>query len=1215
MCNLLLNVAYIHFSLEYCFFQGLDFRAKVNHKNNNKELRTDVIIEYLPKRKAGFNLSLKKENTANHLKMSGDIKLSIPRREMRLASSIEEKMPNVFNHEVTVQWAKGLQASVITQYKKTPGISLHSIQSDIDVVRMEPISLSFSTQLIPKDFSMYVKIVRTSRTSGPNTVIEIDSSYNLQSNKMEGQLNFTSILDGREYLNFGINMSTYRNRESSEMKSILETSIDHQISKLILTHQKTGNGFISAIAFTSPYEMMQSFNFKTNTAITSRYVTSRNELSLNNKNKVEMSIMGKNEGYDNKKKLMGSISIKTSIPEYQILHIAAKHEKDQHTFSSKMEGKLNETPFGVIVNMVNKEGVSEGKLELITFDGTPKSITWQNRMTISNVHIHTEAKWAKDKIGMEAKFSTQNSTMRKIHFVIKTPFNNVRKINAEFECIGSLPSFTTKTKIDLIGHHNITNENTFAFNGEDLNMHVHFTSPFENFEHLKLAASHKGDLSQFSNRLEVEYTRSKKVILESAFSKLDDISAVAKLQTPWKAANGHAEFNLAGELHNRFTSHSLLKYGEKKIQINTDMAINPEIVGKIKLVSTFEGMKDLNLKLNYTGSLNNFNSEISVQYATNKKVIIAGSFKDTGNIHAKVSLKTPLVNYEDLQVSFNLEGIPKNFKCTGKVRWSPRHIILGNIDFSKGAAITGNVSLSTPYTAYENMSAVFNHSGNYNKFRSSIEINFQSNKWITGLIQMNRTSGRFNLNTPYFKALAASINHQGNLRNFQSNAKATYGDQKVIALVELNTEQKIMGKLSIKSPFYQFENITIDVMHQGSSKMFRSEASFQYSPINKIEASANFAYNPRNISGKFDFKTPFRNFKKNIMTFHIIGSMENINASSSIDNTLSGKHRIDVEYKAPEGIPSQGSIKYNCPSYAEKKISFTNARKGGKYVSSAFYNWEPSKQVSINSQLRYGGDWYTMTANGVVKITTPYPYARNIRLAISHHHDNMRYLNQSIQFERNNIRTLDTDFVFRNDDKTSFNAKMRAPYPMAALFDIPKTYSEYSGYGKLNWNTQNKNSEIEIHIDHKNENNGDHTNRSMIMRIMTPFRAMVLHTKINRSRYSLQHKTEFSWDMARNKKVSYDVNFINRSHSSNTDYNLLFKIDTPIRDIELNLFHKGDSKEFNSTADIKWDAGRNASRKLNMKLTYQINGYQHLYLVTIKHPKMQKVSKFTFLVL
>ena len=2226
----------------------------MNHKNTNKELKTDAIVEYMPNRKIVVDLSLKNENTAKLLKMSGDVKLAIPRREMRLSSSLVENTPNVFNHEVTVQWAKGSEASAVSQYKKTSG-NTHSFSSDISVARMAPISLSFGTRLVPKDFSTDAKVVYGSKSYSANAAykyawgrtksfegkvdlkhpvrqltaaangklgaddfsgnvemkwdasrdankkIQINGAYNLQSNKLEGRLNFSSPFEHFEHLNLGVGASYSRNKyngavefgwatrkqvqvalevgvingwrevntdltistpfagfntitaksnhrlESDEVVATFDASVNRQKSQLVINGQKTRNGFSGDVSFTSPSQVLRSLNFKTNNAITSRYLTSKSELAWNS-NKIEMSVMGKNEGDDYKNNVMGSISVKTPFRGYESMSIAAKHEDDRRTFASNLEGKLNKKTAGLKFNMVHSRGTNQGKLQLITPDREEKAITWQHRLTATNInsrtevtvgssnaflniqgmfqslnmmsssmqlktpfsflrdisfkmnhelsqsdlkhttevvynrnqkvhvsiegsasegkflftspvknleHIaasynaetqkrpytgHAEFSWtpsktisldgsfsaygarrveatytlmtpfesfrkqaltinhgkkqstwvssatleyaANQKIEMETEFQTEgaykasfdiktpcsyfrtfhiegdfdtsrgvrsefavlynglervafegsykgygirringnvklsssfqhfeqlsltlahnlrgdvytsevdfeyqprrkievkttfqsddiiaasidiktpmrelssfkadfkhegsifnafggnlnldvvgkqrigfatkwsaiprdlyvdgfvkftspfanfeklqltlkngqkssvwetlaafeyghgrkieakssfqnagalkgdiefttpfnmirslsaqfehggnfprfftkgtfnfrgyseasfdgslnvgglsyvNGNMKftgilndmeasikhgkngndwntranlqysgktiqlvnkfsnedkiALNFNLQTPYRSFRMLEGEFEHDGSFPSFTTKSKVTFTGHHTISIEENISINGlrsvngfvlfkspftnfeeikmsvnhgkkqntwnsravfmyqprrevvlettfnndeglrgsvsietpieqfrslhasfdhngnlnnfrttgsfdvqpslgrltmetkfrkraylieggikittpysgyneikadfshreqsesrysskasvgaqgkfitissnvqtlslEDFNADISFTSPFEKFEHLRLAASHKGDMRRFNNHIEAEFTRSDKIVLESAFSNLDDISATVKLQTPWRAANFDAEFNFAGELHNRFTSQVLVKYGGKKVQINADMTIVPEIVGTVKFVSPFEGLEDITLSLNHRGSLDNFNSEVSLKYAARKQITFAATFKNTGTILGKVSLTTPFRNYENLQASFNHEGrlnnfkssgeviygrnqkiqasamfrngrslVAKgslktpfhqmrdldvtlkhagslmnfkteaeakynreayqataefngentvsgkatlrtpirnfenmalsfehegnlnNFKCSGKVQLSPRRSIVGGIEFSNGDSITGKASLTTPFAGFEAMSASFNHRGNLNRFRSSAEINYPSNKKISGSVQMNRASGSASLSTPYFKDMSASFNHQGSLRNFQSDAEATYGSQKISAAVELNTERNIVGKLSMKTPFYRFEDMalninhrgnmrnfhvdavatygskrisgvvelnternikgklslqtpfynvedmtlninhegslrnfkadaeatygrqkfsgavelntesnimaklslktpfynfedmalninhqgslrnfkvngeaiygsekfsmeaelntegnivgklsvktpfsedmTLNVQHQGSLRRFNSQASFQYSPRDKIEAVANFANYGTTVTGKLIVKTPFRNFQKNIVTYRHEGSMEDFKASSSIDNSLSGKYQVDVEYKAPGGIPSQGSVTYNCPNHAEKKISFTNARKGDKYVSSGIYSWASNKQVRINTQLGVRGDWYNMAADGEVKMTTPYPYARNIRLAVNHQHANMRFLKHSIQFDKNNQKQLDMDVDLRNDAQITGSAKMRVPYPMAADFDVRNTNSEFTGNAKLNWNTQNKYSNVEINIGHKDESNRYRTKRSINVKTITPVRTMALSTEMDKSRYSLQHKSEFAWDLARNKKVSYDVNFSDRSRASNKNYNMVAKINTPVRDMELKWSHKGDGKKFDSNAEMKWDASRDASRKLNLKSTYENNGHQHSSLITIKHPRMQKVCDILF---
>ena len=78
---------------------------------------------------------------------------------------------------------------------------------------------------------------------------------------------------------------------------------------------------------------------------------------------------------------------------------------------------------------------------------------------------------------------------------------------------------------------------------------------------------------------------------------------------------------------------------------------------------------------------------------------------------------------------------------------------------------------------------------------------------------------------------------------------------------------------------------------------------------------------------------------------------------------------------------------------------------------------------------------------------------------------------------------------------------------------------------ELNWDTTQRDSNIRLEVTHKDQSTSYGIQRDISVRTITPRRTMSFTTSLMKNTYTFTHNTAFSWDEARDKTISYKINF------------------------------------------------------------------------------------------
>lgn len=614
---------------------------------------------------------------------------------------------------------------------------------------------------------------------------------------------------------------------------------------------------------------------------------------------------------------------------------------------------------------------------------------------------------------LSGSLSLQSSALKPISasFMV-SPENDGKSIHIDGSALGETISGDLKYKI-----------------GNQVGFTASLKTPFVGYEQFDLSSSIKNYYKSFSTIFELEYP-GRKMSVESSGNWRNGLTGSISIKTPSDMIGvAKADLSFSGVFPNLQTDLKVETLGQM-YSFNGELESSNHLAAKVNVATPLAGFENIGVSFNSEGTIQNMNINGKVVYASEEIVFTFQNTEAEGRLETKSRLETPYT--EDVSFDMILTGQPDNFyhsvslsmgkdnsvelvttsKVSGAMvdidstlktiftgysdehkvvinfdgqlpnyKASAKASVLGHVfsaesDLSVDDVINAHLKINTPIANFRDIELNFEHEGNYRRFSTKAELQYDTNKKIDGNIQFlkygwRRLETSVEVNTPFvlFETTKASYRHTSNYDGFECDAGASVMNQDFTGTLR-GTMSPMTLSLTMTTPFERFQQIGSDMrMVYGPGRM-TAQANVRYMDDQVISVSSDVNLNDSPRSGSIKVTTPFVGFETTEMTVSQTGSLTDFEATASLDSAFTSPVRAQANMRYGTWTNLDGSLTFTSQlkNYENIRLSLNNEALRGKYNSKVEMSWAPTKTISLEGS--FTDNSYTSSAD--ITLRTPF---------------------------------------------------------------------------------------------------------------------------------------------------------------------------------------------------------------------------------------------------
>ncbi|XP_074643894.1 uncharacterized protein LOC141900764 [Tubulanus polymorphus] len=983
-----------------------------------------------------------------------------------------------------------------------------------------------------------------------------------------------------------------------------------------------------------------------------------------------------------KKPFTLDLTVKTPFIQFEELYVRASHYPVRKMASASvqyMTGKLI-TASGIFTHddqYTNVEADITLKHPFTAMSSEIKT-SYKHQIEQDTIDVTTKVKYGFNKnFNVHAKLEMKDTLSGLIE--VETPFYRFEKIQASFKHGGRANQFSSSLNVEYMTGQKIETLVVFS-NVRSPSGSISVKTPFYGYEAMSARFDHQGDFNHFKTNVLLKYKIGKQIEATLDFTPT---AAELSLKTPFHGYQYNTiKYEHTGYATNfrttvtmscmRRTLSALLEFSPKKSQLNintpfngyetigveyefTGMATNFNVHSTIKAgrrmyngrllftPSNFKltvntphsGYETIVASGRFEGELNNFN--VIALLINNRRTVteVNIAFKAQPSIFGKMTLTTPYYGFEHVEIQFNHDGVPTNFKTSGSVQTRR----LGRTEFELSFSPRQSVlKFKTPINGFGDVEVIHNVLGSPSNFKANAMMKFRSNVLVQAELAFSLTEANLRIKTPVagFERMAIFYRLTGDLSRFQAVCNVEFMTGKRIS-ADINYQPREV-KITARTPFTGFESLAAYSKFDGS----KIDAYVQYQAGKRISATGQFNKSPLTITA--EVKTPFQGFETVSATFSSQGPLTNLKCRSSVQyktgRRIDGRFQmmlkpnraevtvsvfspfnsapettLDVKFDATKSEEMGAvTLKYGNGKVIRSQLDFSteNGYSGSLLTTTPFAGFEelyagfthtgPINRFATNLKLKYAtnkviGATVNVFADDAKQVTidfqltSPCPYLQKTGVTYRHSiNNNMVYVNLKVGDIVALVKvSKDSSVVGHIDFQTPFEIIKRAGIYVGGQGQLKKS----NGLVKMYYNSHFIKVDAKYDIESLNNLQVSGTIESSVLK--RPVLVSVNHKGHLRS-----FVTALVID-----NVKADVEF-NHASATTGKLTLLFSD----RKIVMNFNHQGPWKHFTTEAAVKCNehtvsgridfskSRRNLISNMNVKTSF--SGWEET-AVTVRH--------------
>ncbi|XP_042895388.1 uncharacterized protein [Parasteatoda tepidariorum] len=729
-----------------------------------------------------------------------------------------------------------------------------------------------------------------------------------------------------------------------------------------------------------------------------------------NKNKVStsLSVTLRNQRYE--KNIEGKFLLTSPFRNYENVQITSSLDTNRNSYKFNIDGQLPHRSTASFNSQGKMTSLNDLEINAVAIGQFPKIMNNQ-RISFDLVH------------------KLQNSKLRS---TLDTSINNDR------------------LTVLLIG---LSEAN---YNSRNMEFSATLNTPFVNFEEMKADFTHNQRGQEYFTKLQMNKNSlsgslSHKLVLRDIWnfdSALEATSSITGLNGKFSVV--HASNGRQLE-HNSF----ILWDNDKKIQLNAqyiDKTFLKEIV--IKFTTPFRKLRDLELKSTYEKQEWDHKGVFSAVWDRRNKMTLSGNLNNFRweSVNAQVEFLSSFKGFEFYSTAVKYDFTAPQKEIEASVQWgnNNRKSIVFNGNFLNSyRLISSTMTLTTPFADYEKIS--FTKEYSFNNVERNLNVLYERG-WrkvvLKGKTIFRTTSAElsFELDSPYepVKDISASAKYYSLSKGKKAELALQLGrNNNYETMLQYELQGKsISGRMTVKTPFENYENVNAMVSGSYADNKARSELNFAWGNNQKVGAKCNMRFAREDGYLVLTVESPIKNYET--VTFNSRYENKRDSAVAEVKVETNGEQayfgKVDAKYGGEHSAKIQ--LNFNSPHSPFKNVQWiaTIDSNPDLYQFLSTLKWEEKEadvQLLLNKRL---GQFY----EAKMKLNTPFEGYRTLSFDSSLRSDKNQFMDGRLivvtPFKI--LRNLDVYAEYKNDDSGYF-AVLKVDTPVTLKVEGKMTNSQF----------------------------------------------------------------------------------------------------------------------------------------------------------------------------
>ncbi|XP_076436385.1 uncharacterized protein LOC143275928 [Babylonia areolata] len=530
-----------------------------------------------------------------------------------------------------------------------------------------------------------------------------------------------------------------------------------------------------------------------------------------------------------------------------------------------------------------------------------------------------------------------------------------------------------------------------------LDSSVTVTTPFSGWEKSSAILRHEGEWNDFNSLADVSVAGQGLTSSLKFFNKMKTDGQLS-ISTPWAGWEKiEAAVSRKGDLTN-LRGTATLVYSGQKMEANV---VNKWNSRKARLVASLSTPYTQDMKLNFEQSAD-LQTEASLSYGREYSVDTSSSAVfNSREVSASTNIKYRVGGPRHLvTASFAKVGSLQDLALTATTSLNKQEISL-TAELNTVRDIKAVVALRTPFNQFESLGAAFQHAGDLNQMTTEADVQYMTNKHITGkmelaiqsldqisvrgtftsplsglersVVSLSHTAspkmctGSFNLETTIadFGSLDASYQRTGHVNNMKAESHVTYNSQSLmdVTLAHRLSSDRLRSSLHVLTSV--LPELNIDVNHRGDIRRFTTKASASAGE-NKVSSYTQWSMSEDNMDLSQTLSSNLQGeANKAAIILSRVGPLSDVTLQLS-GNVNANKAKIVGQLATVRDLSASLEVESPFDGYRQLGASFKQTGDSNDLSVIAAANLE-RKKIEVVSKYNHDNE-----VSGSIEITTPF---------------------------------------------------------------------------------------------------------------------------------------------------------------------------------------------------------------------------------------------------
>ncbi|KAL8597069.1 hypothetical protein ACOMHN_057558 [Nucella lapillus] len=552
----------------------------------------------------------------------------------------------------------------------------------------------------------------------------------------------------------------------------------------------------------------------------------------------------------------GSLEVATPFYGYRQMGAAFNYGGE----NVKLSGNLENDKIEANGRFVNSDTV-EGSLEVTTpFNGYRQM---EAAFNYDGENAKISGNLESDKVEAIGRFINGKNIEGSLE--VTTPFDGYRQTGGAFNYDGENARFSGNLEDDKV-------EATGRFvNGDSIEGQADITTPFNGYQKMGASFTYGNGNAMISGQLQND-----RIVATGRYvtgeGSLD-------IKTPFRG------YRQMGASLN-YDPHSLTATANlqnDKIEASAKYDNADDVTGSLRITTPFTGYTQLGGQFRYSRDLSDVTVTIS-GHVESCRMEVTGKFLNGQEITGSLEIATPFRGYRNMGSSFTLTGDLSDMTFTADASLQ-RDKVEVKAALQTGSETSGSVTVLTPFTHYRSMGASFRHSGDLSVQMAAHLMDERLEARAT-LSRSQALSGSVSLDTPWegFRQLGGAFKHTGTAANFNSEGQVTYMDgQTISGKVKLYNHRlrRVEASAELTTPFPHWEMTKLSYKHAGKTNKFECNAMLECNRGQQHTADLKVDMR-RGQNVQLTVKTPYDGFRMTDLTHSLSQSAHSVQWSGAV---------------------------------------------------------------------------------------------------------------------------------------------------------------------------------------------------------------------------------------------------------------------------------------------------------------------------------------------